>query len=273
MTNTARLVSTSSGMRASNKAALQVICDPQVHPVQAEFAREQAFADALTGDTATSILSVWRCPRALLVTPPETRLPSFEQARDLMRTDGWPVVLRKSGGGACPVGPGTVQIALVETAGACPSLNAKYEVLGRLVHAALSAFQIDSCSRPVAGAYCPGRYDIAVAGRKIAGMSQRWFRNRRDVHCVITSASLNVEEPPDILAGVVNDFYSRAGGAQRCEAAALANMRLCGASSSKLVSAVMAQIVHGADVLGITVQQNLRDDPRRLMPATAVQQN
>jgi hypothetical protein len=104
-------------------------------------------------------------------------------------------------------------------------------------------------------------------------MSQRWFRNRRDVHCVITSASLNVEEPPDILAGVVNDFYSRAGGAQRCEAAALANMRLCGASSSKLVSAVMAQIVHGADVLGITVQQNLRDDPRRLMPATAVQQN
>jgi lipoate-protein ligase A len=136
-------------------------------------------------------------------------------------------VLRKSGGGACPVAPGTVQVSIIEPAHPAATLNARYAALAAVITSALAAFGIAARAELVAGAYCPGGYDLAVDGRKIAGTAQHWFRNRLGWRCIITVASVNVEEPPDILANVVNQFYSSAGSAIRCQAAALTNMRMC----------------------------------------------
>jgi hypothetical protein len=144
-----------------------------------------------------------------------------------MQAAGWPVLLRKSGGEACPVGPGTVQVSMIEAPFSGATMNAKYAVLAKLIQSTLGSFQIVSRTGSVPGAYCSGSYDLAVQGKKIAGMSQHWFRNRRGIHCVVTAASINVEAPPDVLAGVVNRFYDSAGGPLRCQAAALTNMRLC----------------------------------------------
>jgi lipoate-protein ligase A len=65
--------------------------------------------------------------------------------------------------------------------------------------------------RSIAGAYCPGNCDIAVEGKKIAGLSQHWFRNRHSVRCITTAASINVEERPKAFAGAINQFYRSAG--------------------------------------------------------------
>jgi octanoyl-[GcvH]:protein N-octanoyltransferase len=234
----------------SMKGRWQAVCVPAVYSVEIGLARQQTLADELTSQFATPTLMVWRCKPALLVTRSETRLPHFDGAAAEMQAAGWPVLLRKSGGGACPVGSGTVQVSMIEVAFSGATMKAKYAVLSKLIQSTLCFFQIVSRIGSVAGAYCSGSYDLAVKGKKIAGMSQHWFRNRCGIHCVVTAASINIEEPPDVLAGVVNRFYDCAGSPLRCQAAALTNMRLCDGMAHlagwNLASAVMTQLASGA---------------------------
>lgn len=227
------------------KRGWRIVSVPGIDPTDIGLARQQALAE-LTGLSSTPVLMVWRSQRALLISRSETRLPHFRDAAAELQTAGWPVLVRKSGGSACPVGPGTVQVSLIEPARAGAMMNAKYAQLAALIKAMFCHFQIVAQTGQIAGAYCPGNYDLAVAGNKIAGMSQYWFRNRRCVRCVVTAASINVEEAPDAFACVVNRFYSRAGSPLRCKADTLTNMRLCGAASAVLgsdfVAVVMSQL-------------------------------
>jgi lipoate-protein ligase A len=173
-------------------------------------------------------------------------LPRFAAAAAELRDIGWPVLLRGSGGAACPVGPGTVQVSLIEPAGSAAAMNAKYAGLAGLIRAALQLYRVVVRRGLVVGAYCPGKSDLAVEGKKIAGMSQHWFRNRCGVRCVVTAASINIEEAPEEFERVVNQFYRSAGSPLRCSAAALTNLRLCNdiiaALEGDLTTAVMNQI-------------------------------
>jgi hypothetical protein len=209
----------------------QIVSIPVVSPVEAGLARQQALADQLTSASAAPSFHVWRSEPALLVSRTETRLPHFENAVADMRAAGWPVVLRKSGGGACPVGPGTVQVSMIDPVLPLTTINGRYAVLAELLQATLRRYCVFAHTGLVAGAYCPGAYDLAVAGRKIAGMSQQWFRNRCGVRCVVTAASINVEDPDDV-ACMVNRFYRCAGSTLHCDAGALTNVRLCGGTPS-----------------------------------------
>ncbi|HTS41207.1 MAG TPA: hypothetical protein VMH84_11785 [Xanthobacteraceae bacterium] len=258
---------------ATIKGGRQIVLVPEVCPVEIGLAHQQNLADENTGRSAVPALLIWRCAPALLVTRSETRLPRFDGAVAAMQAAGWPVLLRKSGGGACPLGPGTVQVSMIEAVSSDATMNAKYTALARLLQFTLSTFQIVCQTGSVAGAFCPGKYDLSVQGKKIAGMSQHWFRNRCGVRCVITAASVNIEETPHVLADVVNRFYSSAGSPLRCQAAVLTNLRLCAAADhaagSKLASAVMHQLCSAADMLG---ESNREDFPRNLSLPSLISQ-
>jgi lipoate-protein ligase A len=236
------LVSRPIEARPINKNDRQVACIPDVLSPYAGLALDEALAGEFTSRRSASKLIVWRCTAALLVTLSETRLPRFAETAAQMQAVGWPVVVRKSGGGTCPVGPGTVQLATIELAPPDAAMGIRYEALAKLIHSTLACFRIDCRIAPVPGAYCPGHYDLSVGGRKIAGMAQRWFRNRHGIRCVIASASLNVEEAPEGLASVVNEFYANAGSGFRCRPAALTNMRLSGCQLADLTKAVMSRL-------------------------------
>ena len=228
------------------KDGWRIVSVPGIDPIDVGVAREHALADQLTGLLSPPALMIWRSQRALLISRSDARLPQFRDAANELQAAGWPVLVRKSGGSACPVGPGSVQVSMIETARSGPMMDAKYAQLAALMQAMLCHFQIVAQTGLVAGAYCPGKYDLAVAGNKIAGMSQFWFRNSCGVRCVLTAGSINVEEAPDAFACVVNRFYSRAGGALRCNPATLTNMRLSGGASAVLgtdfVAAVMSEL-------------------------------
>jgi lipoate-protein ligase A len=230
-----------------------VLCFSEAHPADVALARQQTLADELTSKLSNPTLLVWRAQPALLVARRETRLPRFREACDQMAAVGWPIIVRKSGGEACPIGLGTVQVSTIEPASGA-TMNAKYEALTKFIQSKLGAFQIVSRTGRVPGAYCPGSYDLAVQGKKIAGMSQHWFRNRCGIRCVVTSASINIEEPPDALADAVNRFYENAGSSMRCQSTALTNLRLCERSTHmdapNLVSAFMNQLVSFAALHG-----------------------
>ena len=117
----------------SMKRCWHVVCVPGIYPAESGLARQQSLADKLTGQSATPALQLWCCHPALLVTRSETRLPHFDGAAAEMQAEGWPVLLCKSGGEACPVGSGTVQVSMIEAASSGATLNAKYAVLAKLI--------------------------------------------------------------------------------------------------------------------------------------------
>jgi octanoyl-[GcvH]:protein N-octanoyltransferase len=237
----------------------QVVSVPAVHSVEIGLARQQALADELTSQSSKATLMIWRSQPALLVSRSEARLPHFKSAAAALHAAGWPVVVRKSGGGCCPVGPGTIQLSTIEPA-AGATMNAQYAILAELIRETLGSYQITAQTGAIADAYCPGRYDRGVEGRKIAGMSQHWFRNAGGIRCVITAASINVQEQPDALAAAINQFYAVGGSSLRCQAGALTNMRLCGAalhfSGQDLTAAVMARLAANMQMLGEIGQGN-----------------
>lgn len=190
-------------------------------------AHQQALAEQLSDESSAPALLMWRSRPALLVSRSETRLPRFADSAVELQDMGWPVLLRGSGGAACPVGPGTIQVSLIGPASPATTMNEKYTVLAELIRAALHLHWVVVRPGSVVGAYCPGKFDLAVEGRKIAGISQHWFRNSSGVRCVVTAATINIEEAPEQIERVVNQFYRSAGSPLRCSAAALTNLRLC----------------------------------------------
>jgi lipoate-protein ligase A len=242
-----------------------VVCLPEARPADIGVARQRTLAGDLASENFSPTLLVWRAQPALLVTRQETRLPRFLEASEQMDAAGWPIVVRQSGGEACPVGLGTMQLAIIEPAVPGATMNAKYDALANLIQSTLEAFRIVTRAGSVAGAYCPGRYDLAVRGKKIAGLSQHWFRNRHGIRCVTTTASINVEEAPDVLADAVNQFYCSAGSPTRCQAAALTSVRLCAGESfvsvRALASAVMDQLESSAGLRGEKLREGFQPLP------------
>jgi octanoyl-[GcvH]:protein N-octanoyltransferase len=238
----------------------QIVSIAAVSSVEVALAQQQVLADQLTSASSAGSLLVWRSERALLVSRTESRLPHFGDAIAGMRATGWPVVLRKSGGLACPVAPGTVQMSMIDPILPSTTINGKYAVLAELLQAALRRYEVRVNSGVGGGAYCPGTYDLAVGDRKIAGMSQHWFRNRCGIRCVVIAASVNIEEAPDEVACVVNQFYRYAGSALHCDADALTNLQLCGGASSvcgpDFAAAVIDQLTSSMSGMATSAQSH-----------------
>lgn len=140
---------------------------------QAGLERQEWFGEDLTPDD-TPILMAWQAPRALIVGRSDARLPGFARAAEELAAEGWPVLVRRSGGSACPVSPGTLQIALVRASAGQGEIEAGYRTLASVIETLLSGVNVlcEAGERP--GAFCPGRYDLGVGPRKFAGLSQHW---------------------------------------------------------------------------------------------------
>lgn len=184
---------------------------------EAGLERQERLGENLAPDTAP-LLMAWQAPRALIVGRSDVRLPGFARAAEELAVAGWPVLVRRSGGSACPVSPGTLQIAHVCVSAGKTDIDTGYRSLASIIEQLLSSVGV-SCEvgeRP--GAFCPGRYDLGVGPRKFAGLSQHW-RSRGATVIVSTAASIIVEEDVEELCRIVNLFYERAGGERRCSPA------------------------------------------------------
>lgn len=185
--------------------------------------RQQRLAEEVRCDLQ-HLLLLWRAPSALIVGRNDTRLRNFSDAADRLSVEGWPVVIRRSGGVACPVSRGTLQIALARIALPDTTIDAAYMELTGIIRSVLESYGLKVEIRKQADAFCPGRYDISVDGRKVAGLSQHWRQCNGRV-TVTTAATLIVEEDAEEIARIVNLFYLTACSEGRCSASAIGTLR------------------------------------------------
>ena len=168
-------------------------------------------------------LLLWQSPRALLAGPTDARLPSFDEARKACAEAGWPVAVRRGGGRVCPVSPGTLQVAISRPVAPGFTIDRGYEEMASLIDRLLARLGLEGERGPCPDAFCPGRYDIAVAGSKVAGLAQAW-RRRDGAMIAIVGASIVVDEPASVLAEAVNLFYRRIPASPHCRAGAVGSL-------------------------------------------------
>ncbi|WP_417425653.1 lipoate--protein ligase family protein [Hoeflea sp.] len=168
-------------------------------------------ADVAAGRRSAAAL-LWSCETALVAPSRMSSFSGFDDACTGAANAGWPVHLRATGGDLVPQGPGVVNLTLVFRGprSATPSLEAAYQRLTAPICEALSEAGVSSCHAPVSGAFCDGRFNVTVAGRKFAGTAQRW-RPMASGHAVQAHALMLMRTPDETTITTLNHFYRGCG--------------------------------------------------------------
>ena len=168
-------------------------------------APELAWLDtALQGSTRAVL---WQAPHGLVAPLSYRRHARLDAVCTAFAARGWPVRLRRSGGGVVPQGPGILNLSLTWPVAGLPASQADrvYVQLCGVLARALAALHIDAQPRAVAGSFCDGRFNLAVGSRKIAGAAQYW-RCAGKRHAVLAHALLLVDADTTALTALANDF-------------------------------------------------------------------
>ncbi len=153
------------------------------------FGLQQAVLEEVAADSRDSVALLWTSSRYVGATYPETRLPGFGEAARLADEDGFPVLVRNSGGGAVAANEGSISFSLTyPVEDLRRGLYDRYTEGAELVVAALSKLGVAAEAGEVEGEFCPGAYSVrsgGYSGIKIAGLAQRVTRRAARVEALI----------------------------------------------------------------------------------------
>jgi octanoyl-[GcvH]:protein N-octanoyltransferase len=160
------------------------------------------------GEGAEPLVHVWRHPRAFVLGLRDRRLPQAAEAMDWLTGLGYDVLVRNSGGAAVPLDPGVVNISLIlPNPTRSLAFRRDFLYMAELVQAALASSGYAVAAGEIGGAYCPGDYDLSIAGRKFCGIAQR-----RQAKAFVVQGFIVAEGSGAQRARLVRQFYERAAG-------------------------------------------------------------
>jgi lipoate-protein ligase A len=177
---------------------------------------------AATGRAAAHL---WRGEPGLVVPRSCTTQPGWPAAAQAHRA-----LVRASGGGLVPQGPGLLKLSLIwradADAGVAPSgSEAIYRALCHELVGALTRLGIAAAPQAVQGSFCDGRFNLAVAGRKLVGTAQSW-RRVAGKPVVLAHAVIVVDADPHALTEAANAFERDLGSGRQYRAEALTSVAL-----------------------------------------------
>ena len=184
-------------------------------------AEQDLLAAVCRGEQDHGVL-FWRpTDRALVMPRRMSRLEGFEAACAELAIAGWPVLLRETGGEPVPQSPAVINIALVYVAprseGDHGRIESAYERLCQPLCDALREWGGVASVGEIEGAFCDGRYNVNLNGRKLVGTAQRWrqgLNGKRPV--VLVHGALLLDNERETMVAAVNRFNECCELEQRC---------------------------------------------------------
>jgi lipoate-protein ligase A len=197
---------------------------PDAGQPQHDLALEQRLLDLAAAGGAHA--AVWQCAPALVVPPSYRRFEPFEAECTRFAAAGWPVSVRRSGGGLVPQGPGVVHLSLAwrTPSGMGEAMEAIYLGLCGLLQQAFEAFGLHALAQAVEGSFCDGRFNLALHGRKAVGTAQYWKRVSPAEHVVLAHACVLVDADLALLVRRANEFEAALGSGRRYGVEAVTNL-------------------------------------------------
>ncbi|MEM6848797.1 MAG: lipoate--protein ligase family protein [Pseudomonadota bacterium] len=157
---------------------------------------------------------MWTAHEPAIVVPrTREREAGFEALGARAAEGGWPLLVRSSGGGAVPQGPGTLNLALISPLRRGSTIVDGYRALCGAIADALLVFGVQAQPGGVDWSFCDGVWNVTVAGKKLAGTAQRWRSAGGGTMVALLHAAIVVQMPPDNVWPLL-DAVERSGSAK-----------------------------------------------------------
>lgn len=153
------------------------------------------------------IIHFWQTSPLVILGMMDTKIGNFEQALQLFEKYDHDYIIRNSGGLAVVSDPGVLNVSLIYPSAKNQriSIDQAYEFMLEFIRQTfypnfpnqkIEAYEIEH-------SYCFGDYDLSIAGKKIAGISQRRIK---DGVAIMLYVSINGNQKK--RAEILQEFYS-----------------------------------------------------------------
>lgn len=186
-------------------------------------AEQDLLASVCAGDVEAGVLFWQPTDHALVMPRRLSRLPGFEHASIELAASGWPILLRETGGEPVPQSASTVNIALAyappRSEGDHGRIETAYRRLCEPVCDLLTALGGEASLGEIEGAFCDGRFNVNLNGRKLVGTAQRWRQSKGGQRPVgLVHGALLLDNERESMVAAVNRFNQLCELEQRCRA-------------------------------------------------------
>ncbi|VVP95685.1 hypothetical protein PS925_01825 [Pseudomonas fluorescens] len=186
-------------------------------------AEQDLLASVCAGDAEFGLLFWQPSDRALVMPRRLNRLPGFDHACEVSAAGGWPVLLRETGGEPVPQSAATINIALVyappRREGDLNRIETGYRRLCDPICQLLDELGGTSSLGEIDGAFCDGRFNVNLDGRKMVGTAQRWRQSQGGQRPVgLVHGAMLMDNEREAMVAAVNRFNEACGLEQRVRA-------------------------------------------------------
>lgn len=167
-----------------------------------------ALGDALIREVSRqperTLLHFWPIDNMIILGMVDTKLPHLPEAIAFLQEAGYQVVVRPAGGLAVVADPGILNFSIIvaEPAGVELSIDASYEIMVDAIQRTFAPFGKTIEAYEISESYCPGKFDLSIAGKKFAGIAQRRFKNGIGIMIY-----LSVTGDQEKRGRMIRDFY------------------------------------------------------------------
>lgn len=155
------------------------------------------------GESAPTIRT-WVHDASVVLGIQDHRLPHVQQGMLQLQSKGYQPIVRNSGGLAVVLDRGILNISIVlSEREQSLGINAGYDLMLALIKLLFPQVANQIEAYEIVGSYCPGSYDLSIAGKKFAGISQRRLRQG-----IAVQIYLCVEGSGAARAELIRDFYN-----------------------------------------------------------------
>ncbi len=167
--------------------------------------------DQVASGERPATISITPSTRHVGVTRRDTFRPGFAQAVRAANDEGYPVLVRSSGGGATAADTGTFAFSIIRPASEDlgRGIPERYDEAAALVLGAFSRLGLDAEVGEVRDEFCPGDHSVRVGGweggMKLCGIAQRVTRRATSVGGIV------LVEGEEELARVLEKVYGALG--------------------------------------------------------------
>lgn len=217
---------------------------------ESDIAGEMALLDDVLAQPERGVLRLWRTSPCLVVTSLLAHRPDFAAAAEASAERGWPVVVRRTGGGPVPQTAGTLNVSLAYAMArdTAPGIDAVFRQFADAIVKALEQCGVKGAVGEIEGSCCPGRYDIAIGGRKIIGIAQRRRQGAADgqlLAAVLVHAMVWVEGTLDLEIDHLERFLAEAGAPTKFRREAMGTLQAISGVSADAFEAALGQARQG----------------------------
>ncbi|MGE8069361.1 lipoate--protein ligase family protein [Pseudomonas sp. NPDC089569] len=186
-------------------------------------AEQDLLASVCAGNGESGLLFWQPSDRALVMPRRLNRLPGFDAACEVSAAAGWPVLLRETGGEPVPQSASTINIALVyappRSEGDLNRIESGYRRLCDPICQLLDELGGTSSLGEIDGAFCDGRFNVNLDGRKMVGTAQRWRQSQGGQRPVgLVHGAMLLDDERQSMVAAVNRFNEACGLEQRVRA-------------------------------------------------------